>query len=127
MGSVEVKLLLDSVIIVDHFNGISPATEYLSVTRGQVAISVITRAEVLAGFDEVSGKLALRLLDALPTLDIGKAIADRAAQLRRDHRWKLPDAFQAALAQHYGMSLVTRNTKDFPPQSYSFVVVPYTM
>ena len=54
-------------------------------------------------------------------------MADLAAVLRREHGWKLPDAFQAALAQHYGVTLATRNTKDFPPSRYEFVVVPYAL
>jgi predicted nucleic acid-binding protein len=32
---------------------------------------------------------------------------------------------QAALAKHYQIQLVTRNTKDFPIGKYDFVVIPY--
>ena len=46
---------------------------------------------------------------------------------RRRNGWKLPDAFQAALAQLHNLKLATRNTRDFPPQQYLFVVVPYTL
>ncbi|GIX27647.1 MAG: hypothetical protein KatS3mg123_1528 [Burkholderiales bacterium] len=54
-------------------------------------------------------------------------VADRAAELRRRHRWKLPDAFQVAIAQHHGLRLATRNVKDFPPGRWDFVLVPYTL
>jgi predicted nucleic acid-binding protein len=47
------------------------------------------------------------------------------AQLRYQYRWKLPDALQAALAQHHQLKLVTRNTKDFPVGKYDFVITPY--
>jgi predicted nucleic acid-binding protein len=50
-----------------------------------------------------------------------------AARLRREHRWKMPDALQAAVARHHGLDLVTRNTRDFPPEAHSFVVVPYAL
>ncbi len=65
------------------------------------------------------------LLDRFPSLPIDLAIADLAARLRRRFRWKLPDAFQAALAQYHGLVLVTRNTRDFPPDKFDFVEIPY--
>ncbi|HZF11731.1 MAG TPA: PIN domain-containing protein [Thermoanaerobaculia bacterium] len=119
------RYLLDSVILIDHFNGIAAATTYLGETRGEAAVSVITRAEVLAGFGPADAGLAAALLDRFPTLEIDRPIADLAARLRHDLRWKMPDAFQAALARHHGLHLVTRNTRDFPPDRYPFVVVPY--
>ena len=127
MATGAVSLLLDSVILIDHFNGIPAATEYISRMRSQSAISVITRAEVLTGFDTEDMALAIRLLDCFPTFIINQPIADLAARLRRTYRWKLPDAIQAAVAQHHALQLVTRNTRDFPPDRYSFVVVPYTI
>jgi hypothetical protein len=39
------------VILIDHFNGRPEATRYLAEVAGEAAVSVITRAEVLAGFD----------------------------------------------------------------------------
>jgi hypothetical protein len=47
--------------------------------------------------------------------------------LRRQHGWKLPDAFQAATAQEHNLKLITRNTKDFTPDVHDFVVVPYRL
>lgn len=125
MGQAEVKSLLDSVILIDHFNGIAEATRYLAECRGEAAISVITRAEVLTGFEPQAARKAQAVLDAFPTLGIDQAAADLAAELRRRHGWKLPDAFQAAIAQQFGLCLVTRNSRDFPPKSFPFVVVPY--
>ena len=127
MGGGGLSLLLDSVILIDHFNGRLEATRYLSRVGGTSALSVITRAEVLAGFDPVGTALAVRLLDRFPTLGIDTAVADLAARLRREHRWKMPDALQAAVARHHGLDLATRNTRDFPPEAHSFVVVPYAL
>lgn len=117
--------LIDSVILIDHFNGVPQATEYLAHTHGEIALSVITRAEVLTGFRPVGEPKALLLLDALPTLDITIPVADLAARLRREHRWKMPDALQAAVAVHHGLKLVTRNTRDFSPARHDFVEIPY--
>ena len=90
---------------VFEFNGIAAATAYLSQVGGEGAISLITRAEVLCGFDA--------------------AAADLAANLRRSYRWRLPDAFEAARAQLHGLTLATRNVRDFPPARFDFVEVPY--
>jgi len=125
MEDAPLTLLLDSVILIDHFNGVTQATDYLSRWRKVAAISVITRAEVLTGFAAHGVQLALKLLGAFPTLVIDTPVADLAAQLRSEHRWKLPDAFQVALAVHHNLRLVTRNIRDFPPDRHPFVEVPY--
>ena len=119
------KYLVDSVILIDHFNGIDQATSWIADRYADLAVSVITRAELLTGFDDDDGAMVASLLDRLPSLPIDLAIADLAARLRRRCKWKLPDAFQAALARYHGLTLVTRNTKDFAPDRFDFVEVPY--
>ena len=119
------KVLLDSVILIDHFNGIAAATRYLADVRADAAISVITRAEVLAGFPGRARRKGRQFLDCFPTLSIDSAIADAAAALRWQHRWKLPDAFQAAIALAHRLKLATRDRRDFSPERHRFVVVPY--
>jgi predicted nucleic acid-binding protein len=123
-----IERLIDSVILIDHLNGISKATRFiLGLNPMQTAISVTTRAEILAGFDE-EGQVNIKpFLDQYQLLIIDKPIADLAAQLRGKYGWKLPDAFQAALAQHHKTKLATRNTKDFDPKKHDFVEVPYSL
>jgi hypothetical protein len=121
-----IERLLDSVILIDHFNGISKATRFISgLEPSKTAISVISRAEILVGFDADSIEKPKALLDQYFLLNIDKQTADKAAALRREHGWKLPDAFQAALAIIAGVKLCTRNTKDFDPAAHPFVEVPY--
>jgi predicted nucleic acid-binding protein len=55
MAEVIPAVLVDSVIMIDHFNGIPAATQYLLEMQGQLAISVITRAEVLRGLGVKNG------------------------------------------------------------------------
>lgn len=117
--------LLDSVILIDHFNGIQPATAFLADHGSVCAISVISRGEVLTGFDAQTEALARTLLDAFDTRPITTDIADHAAALRRHHCWTLPDALQAAVALRDGLILVTRNTRDFQPGGDVEVLVPY--
>lgn len=120
-----IEFLLDSVIVIDHLNGVPAAEEYLLTMGERAAISVITRAEVLTGFPREGRIVPEGLLGLFPLLPIDVEAADIAADLRREYRWKLPDAFQAALAQHHQLRLVTRNSKHFPPGRFSFVEIPY--
>ncbi|MEO5925272.1 MAG: PIN domain-containing protein [Bryobacteraceae bacterium] len=119
-------VLLDSVILIDHLNGIPAAGAYLAALRG-ASISVITRAEVLAGTESEHLEAVKRLLDKFPVLAIDRTVADTAAALRRENRWRLPDAFQASLAHIHKLQLATRNTKDFPPAKFPWVLIPYAL
>lgn len=125
MGRPLKGYLLDSVVLIDHFNGVAAATSFLLDHRDELSISVITRAEVLTGFDAVAEAQARAFLDCFATHALNAADADLAASLRREHRWKLPDALQAAVAINRGLRLVTRNTKDFDPARHAFVQIPY--
>ncbi len=127
MGKRDLIYLLDSVILIDHLNGIPQARAFLERAGALSGISVITRAEVRAGLEAHDKEAGGRLLDAFATFPIDRAIADRAADLRSGQRWKLPDAFQAAIALEHGLTLVTRNTKDFDEQEHGFVHVPYRL
>ena len=117
--------LIDSVIVIDHLNGIEAATEFLGSVGTAGMLSVITRAEVLSGVARTDLAIVRRLLDQFRTLEITTSVGDRAARLRRRNGWKLPDALQAALAIEHGSYLATRNTRDFPPMRFRFVRVPY--
>lgn len=119
------SILLDSVILIDHFNGVAAATAFLAAQGHEASISAVTRAEVLAGCDEDEATQVKPLLDRFAFLPMDAAVADEAARLRRSTRLRLPDAIQAAFALHHGLRLVTRNSKDFKPSAFPFVVIPY--
>ncbi|CAB1065216.1 hypothetical protein D1BOALGB6SA_10013 [Olavius sp. associated proteobacterium Delta 1] len=120
--------LIDSVILIDHLNGIEKATRFIiKLDPVETAISVITRAEILTGLGETEQAEVIPLLDQYQLLIIDKPTADFAARLRREHGWKLPDAFQAALAQHHKIKLITRKSKDFNPRKHDFVEIPYKL
>jgi hypothetical protein len=120
--------LLDSVIIIDHLNNVPQATAFLlALDPARTAISVISYAEILTGLDQDGERKALPLLNSFEILEIDAAVAEKAAALRRLHRWKLPDAFQAAIALLHDLKLCTRNTKDFDPQKHPFVEIPYSI
>jgi predicted nucleic acid-binding protein len=125
--SGDAPVLLDSVIVIDHLNGVKKATQWLARNRSRCRITPITRAEVLCGYAPSDAAPIAAWLDGFPLIPIDREVGDLAATLRRDHGWKLPDAIQVAAARLHGLDLATRNTKDFPPRKFDFVVVPYSI
>ena len=118
--------LLDSVVLIDHLRGIDEATRWLGGLReGEAVLSAVTRAEVLCGGSEKETVAAAALCDEFECLPLTGEDASRAAELRRKHGWKLPDAFQAAVASRHGLKLVTRNVRDFDEKKHAFVLIPY--
>ena len=66
-------------------------------------------------------------LDTFAVDELDADIAARAAALRRERpRLKSPDAIILASALARGRTLVTRNTKDFPP-GMPGILVPYIL
>jgi predicted nucleic acid-binding protein len=83
------KRLLDSGILIDHFNAIAQATTYLKTCHNDCCISVITRAEVLNGFDEDNSfSQAEQLLKHFQLIELDRNITDLVIQLRREQRKK---------------------------------------
>ena len=125
MGPVATELL-DSSILIDHFNGIAAATEFIDECETP-AISVITWIEVVTGFrsasDEAEGR---QLLATFEVFSVSDPVSEEAVIIRRERRLKLPDAIILATARAHGLVLVTRNTKDFPPGDPS-IHVPYQL
>lgn len=69
----------------------------------------VEQVEVLTSFQAHREASAKQLLDRFPTHPAGADDADLAAAFRRQYRWKLPDALQAAIAVNRRLKLVTRN------------------
>ena len=84
MARSVVEFLLDFAISIDRFNGSPGAKRYLSSIRGTAAISVVTRAEVLTGFEKASRRTAIRFLDFFPTLEITKPVTKDLPTARHD-------------------------------------------
>lgn len=120
------KYLLDSVVLIDHLRGIEAATDWLRRLRdGEAVLSAITRAEVLSGGTEEEATAALALCDEFDCLPLTGNDATSAAALRRQHGWKLPDAFQAAVALRSDLKLVTRDLRGYGGKKHPFVIIPY--
>ena len=124
---MSVIYLLDTNIIVDFFENIPAAVTLIDGLKpSQIAISVITYTESLVGFDDLAQERVFEyFISNVKYLQIDRSTARIAADLRKQYHFKLPDAFQAALAKEHQLILLTRDIKDFNPSVHKFVKVPY--
>lgn len=119
------KALLDTNILIDYLNGIEAARDEIGRYESPL-ISPITWMEVMigAGSDE---ETAVRTFLALFTqVPIDEKVAEKAVAIRRERRLRLPDAIIWASAQCENALLVSRNSKDFPPDAPD-IRVPYRL
>jgi len=126
MGSRLKARLLDSTIVIDALNGhAAAAVEILDAEAS--FISRVTWIEVLAGCKtEQTEEAAREVLSQLTVLEIDSAVSQRTVEVRRTTRLKLPDAIILATARVHGLTLSTRNTKDFDANDPS-VRIPYEL
>ncbi len=107
-----VKALFDTNILVDYLNAVPKARIELR-RYTERAVSIITWMEVMVGAAEDVEDATRSFLSTFEVIALDGEIAERAVNLHRDHRIKLPDAVIWATAQTRAMLLVTRNTRDF--------------
>lgn len=119
------KALLDTNILIDYLNGIPAAREELALYE-EMAISIITWMEVMAGAPPLAARATREFLDRFALMAINERVAERAVPLRQQFRLKPPDAIIWATAQVHAMLLVTRDTKTFPADNPG-VRMPYTV
>jgi predicted nucleic acid-binding protein len=120
-----VKALFDTCILVDYLRGDPRAAEEISRFERR-AVSVVTWMELMVGARDPAEEPKLRaFLDGFEPVELTREVAEEAVRLRRARRIQLPDAIIWASAKIHGALLVTRNTRDFPPDHHE-VRVPYT-
>ena len=109
------KYVLDTNIIIYHFRGLSPWTDFINGLSPADAcntwISVITKMELLA-WDEPTPEAEWQVrvfLNRLNIAPLSLAIETEAISLRRKTRLKLPDAIIAATAVITEAVLVTND------------------
>jgi predicted nucleic acid-binding protein len=124
MGSM--NAVVDTNILIDYLNGSPEAQRELDVFDA-VHISLISWMEVLVGAKEGDEESEIReFLRRFQVHPVDEGIAERAVDIRRTDKIRLPDAIIWATAQHLGMLLVTRNTRDFPA-GHPGVRIPYSI
>src|SRR5271154_1336910 len=99
------RWLLDSNVLIDALAGLPHGVRVLREARGRAGVSVIysamTRIEVL-GFPNLTEQeeaAIRRLLREFVEVPISNAVIERAIQIRKSVRIKIPDALIAASAE----------------------------
>lgn len=113
--------LLDSDVVIWHLRGRLSVVELVLglAGRGRIALSAISRAEVLLGMRTPEAELTFLFLDSCETLPVTAATADRAGEIIRDFRARgitltLPDALIGATALIASLALYTCNPRHYP-------------
>lgn len=120
------KAVFDTNVLIDYLNGINAARKELArYERG--VISLVSWMEVMAGAQDDDEPAVRAFLQSFELAPIDMPVAAKAVQIRQSHRMKLPDAIILATAESMNLMLVTRNTKDFPPERFPNIRMPYTV
>src|SRR3954451_18601191 len=101
-------LLVDTDVFVDHLRG----ARQLRAGPDAISYSVITRCELFAAAVEQEDAVRL-LLSPFRELDVDRQVAEAAGAIRRTSGVRTPDALIAATALMHGLTLLTRNRRDF--------------
>ncbi|NEP46956.1 MAG: type II toxin-antitoxin system VapC family toxin [Okeania sp. SIO2H7] len=112
------KYLLDTNIFIYYFNGeaiVKPIFVDILADKATGYYCPLTWVELLcyASLSEEEANKMRVFLRRLTSVALTEAVLDRAAEIRRNFRLKLPDALIAACAIQEDCTLVTRNIGDF--------------
>ncbi len=102
------EVLIDTDVLIDHLRG----ARALEPGDGGLACSVVTRCELFAG-RRVDEDGVRRLLADFSEIPVDRQVAEQAGRIRRAAGLRTPDALIAATALAAGLTLVTRNARDF--------------
>lgn len=120
-----VKALFDTNILIDYLKGVPQAK--IEIERyDERAVSVITWMEIMVGTTAQTKAGTEAFISGFELLALDEKVAERSVVIRQAKRIKLPDAIVWATAQVNNCLLVTRNTKDMPPDEPG-VRVPYSL
>ena len=118
------KALFDTNILIDYLKGLDAAQAEFDRYRHRL-ISIVTWMELQVGVRTTEeGDVVEMFLRDFRVVDVTRAIARDAVEIRQTSRIRLPDALIWATARHESALLVTRNTKDFPADEPG-IRIPY--
>ncbi len=79
--------------------------------------------QAVKGDEESQVRAFLRRFQVYP---VDEGVAERAVEIRRREKIRLPDAVIWATARQLGLILVTRNSRDFPSRDPG-IRIPYKL
>ena len=120
-----VKALFDTNILTDYLNAFPEARRELQ-RYTEKAVSIVTWMEVMVGTRDDLEAATRSFLKSFEVIIVDALIAERAVNLRRSHRIKLPDAIVWATAHSRSMIFVTRDARDFQAEDPG-VRMPYNV
>jgi len=112
-GIINLKLLLDTNIIIDFLKQHSAAFDLTSLfLQHECFTSVIVKLELLRHPDITPDeeKNVLEFLRLVPIMSLNESIENETITLSRSSKLKLPDAIIGATAIVYSAELVTRDS-----------------
>ncbi len=127
----ERRRIVDTNIIVDTLRGVQASRDYLrrfEVGELEGSLSVVSIAELFAGKgsrDLIVAKRLESFINLFTVLPVDAEIARKAGELVRNYGLSLPDAMIGATALIFGLTLVTRNVRDFSRIPNLRLEVPY--
>jgi predicted nucleic acid-binding protein len=103
------RVVVDTSLLIDLAAGDTSAA--VALDQQEIYVSIITCIEFLSWpkLTEAGLPIAESLLNQYNTEDIGRAVRDKAAFIKRTFGLKLPDAVIAATALHLKAPLITRD------------------
>jgi predicted nucleic acid-binding protein len=124
--------LTDTDILIDASRGVPAAVNYVAneIAAGHLAVSIVTAMELVQGCRNLAALVQLRrLLQRVAVASIEGAVSRRAYDLMDSfflsHGLLIADALIAATALELGLTLYTRNVRDFQLIPALKVVRPY--
>lgn len=121
---------VDSDILIDYLRGRQNAREFLisAGARYPLFISVVSVVEAYAGRETREQEKRERLdafLDSFHIVDLDRALARKAGELRREHEGLFADMIVAASALAHNLTLATRNVRHYQDIDSLRVFAPY--
>ena len=121
-----IEALIDTNVVVDWLKAVPEAQEELLAYKRRY-LSRVAWIEFLVGVPPGDAQVAVQALSAFTLIEITEPVARRTVLIRQQfRRLKLPDAMIYATAQVHGLTLVTRNLRDFN-EDMPGVRIPYSV